>query len=699
MKLILALLATIGVGFGVEMRVPAQEQKLVLRDDAAQADDPLPADCTMRLGTARFRFGIPISMMSVSTDGKLAVAVNGNNMLGATRVFDLTSGRVLWSADGWEGTSIEAAAVSPDGKTIVTKQDFSLHVRDAQTGNVLRKIPLQRANEFSRNEWLAFTPDGKTIAVTSQGSVIHLFDFESGELIRDFSNDNPESTLSNSFSTVLGITLSQDGKLMASGGFCNDKDNYFARLWDVESGTELRRFMHGRSYGIESLAISPDGKTLATGSHDARLRLFDVESGKLLRAFPKNGASRMHSGCVAFSPDGKTVATAGQSLRLYNVVSGKEVWHLDRHALGLVFTDEGRTLTGAVMGTIYRWDAATGKPLTPDGGDSIVEQIVLSSDGNRIVTRGTDGDAHIWDANGKHLRSVSAAWQRGLAMSPDGQYLVWPVADKSVHFKDAHQPNLSYDGSRICLYDIAADKKIDRFDAFEGDAHDLTFTNEGKQLVTVDHRDGMVRIWNVQAGKEERSFQALREDEKASSNSLWRSELSPDGKTLAVAYVLRPGGNSNRLGELQNEKYPVRVWNMATGEELFQFDNRARYVRNMAFSPDGHWLVSSGSAFDRVGPNEQLSIWNVQTGETAATLPGGASAVAFSGDGRYFASATEHGIIQTWETATWTPWHQYTGSDKRVTALAFSPNRPLLFSGGVDTTVLAWNLRVSSDRE
>src|SRR5205823_10436154 len=107
---------------------PAQAEKVVPRDD------PLPAGSTLRFGTARFRHGIPVSMMAVSADGKLAVAVNGNHVMGATRVFDLVSGRVLYTLGGWEGTSIEAAAISPDGRTIVTKQDFSLRVRAADTG-------------------------------------------------------------------------------------------------------------------------------------------------------------------------------------------------------------------------------------------------------------------------------------------------------------------------------------------------------------------------------------------------------------------------------------------------------------------------------------------------------------------------------------------------------------------------------------
>jgi len=112
----------------------------------------------------------------------------------------------------------------------------------------------------------------------------------SGKTIRDFSNANPESSLGSGWDSVLGIAFSHDGKLMACGGFSNDKGNYFARLWEAETGKELRRFMHGKtSYGIPSLAFSPDAKMLATRAHDGRLRLFDVDTGKGTWVAKKSG--------------------------------------------------------------------------------------------------------------------------------------------------------------------------------------------------------------------------------------------------------------------------------------------------------------------------------------------------------------------------------------------------------------------------
>jgi RNA polymerase sigma factor (sigma-70 family) len=703
MKSILVLLAATAIGVGIyagmgradpsekaeekkEEAKPAQEEKVV------QRDDPLPAGSVLRFGTSRFRHGIPVSTLAVSTDGKIAVAVNGDHILGAARVFDLVSGRALYTLGR---TEIEAAAVSPDGRTIVTKQDFSLRVRDAATGKELRKIELQRANSYSRNEWVAFTPNGKALAVTSQGKVIHLIDFESGKKIRDFSHDNPESNLSKSFETALGIAFSPDGKRMASGGFDNDKGNYFARLWDVQTGKELRRFMHGKnSYGIPSLAFSPDAKTLATRAHDGRLRLFDVDTGKERKTFPKDGGGR-RLGTVAFSPDGKTVAAAGDSIRLYDAATGEERLRIDRkQASGLQFTDGGKTLTGAVLGAIYRWDTATGKALTPEAaGDSIVEQILVTPDGRRVVTRGQDGDAHLWDAaNGKHLRAWKAAWQRGMAMSPDGRFLVWPVVDDTLKFTDPDEPGVIFDGNRLRLYDIEAGRFVDRFSSFKGDAHDLMFTSDGKKLVTVDHRDGRVRIWNLDAGKQERSFQAVPEAEKKQSYHIWRTALAPDGKTLAVGYdSVDDGGTGDRIAP-----HLVRLWDMASGKEKHTLNGHWAYILDMAFSPDGRWLATTNGDIGSTPNENRCFVWDAATGKKVAAMPDGlskgASAIAFSRDGRFLAAALPDGAIRLWEVATWTKRNEYKGHRDRPTALTFTPAGQLL-SGSLDTTVLAWDIR------
>ena len=384
MKAVVVSVALVGVVLGIYSGLgradpprPASAEKSDGPPAAAAKpdpfDDPLPPGSTMRLGTSRFRQGVAIVDMAVSPDGTTGFVCNGTRFNGSVRAFDLATGLPRLTLQRVEAGAV---ALSPDGRTLVTKQELHLYVRDARTGRELRTIDSPNKDQWSHI--LAFTPDSKAIATTSKGT-IHLIDFDGGKVVREFEHDNPGSALEKEFRTVLGIAFSPDGKLLASGGFDNDQGNYFARLWDVQTGRELRRFVHGkRSYGIPCLAFSPDGQTLATVPHDGRLRLFDVDTGKERKAFAADGSRRDHG--VAFTPDGKTVAVAGVAVHLYDLATGQERVKIDRAATHLHFRDDGKTLVGVVDGAIYRWDAATGNALTPESaGDGVVGHILVAA--------------------------------------------------------------------------------------------------------------------------------------------------------------------------------------------------------------------------------------------------------------------------------------------------------------------------------
>ncbi|HVK11757.1 MAG TPA: hypothetical protein VM597_23495, partial [Gemmataceae bacterium] len=454
---------------------------------------------------------------------------------------------------------------------------------------------------------------------------------------------------------------------------------------------ELRRLPLGPG-GIRTLAFSPDGKRIAGGGDRGTARVWDADTGKEVLAPAPNGY-RVRS--VAFSPDGKTVAAAGDVLRLYDLETGKERLKIDRQAIGLHFSADGKVLTGAVTGTIYRWDAATGWPLTPDGaGESPVDQVLVTSDGRRLITRGQDGDAHVWDTRtGAHVRRFQATWQRGLALSPDGRFLVWPAEEAKVQFKDPAHPNVIHTGNRLRLYDLTTDAFVDRFPAFHGDAQMLAFSPDGKQLMTVDHRDGGVRVWDVATGKELRSFRAVPEGRAARSHDVWRAALSPDGRTLAVTY--------QPVGHGFFSPFAVRLWDVAAGAERHDLGGHFYYA-TAAFSPDSRFVVTASQPLQQFAreqlkrPLNQVFVWDVATGQRVAALPDGlptgAEVAAFTPDGLTLALATPTGTVEIWETSTWTKRTEYRGHRDRVNSLAFGPDGRL-YTGGLDTTVLAWDTR------
>ncbi|HEX4610412.1 MAG TPA: sigma-70 family RNA polymerase sigma factor, partial [Urbifossiella sp.] len=545
-------------------------------------DDPLPAGVTVRFGSPRYRHVTRIEDLVVSADGKLAVANSRTLIHGALRAYDLTTGRVLHTFHDSErrGDDVGTIALSPDGKMLASTSTFpgslAVVLYDMAAGKETGRIPLP----FHPGE-LLYAPDGKHVVIAEgSGKAFHLFDLAKGAVIRTFP----------SAGNVFAVALSPDGKCLLAGGYNYQANEHFARRWEVDTGRELAPLPLGTG-GVRSLAYSPDGATVALGGGSRRtntLRLIDPATGQDRLTIPFSTAG-VDIRSLAFSPDGKTIAASGgASTRLFDTATGRERVTIAGRATGLRFSPDGTTLVGAVAGTVYRWDAATGRSLIPGGGESPVAQIAVTPDGKRVVSRGQDGDAHVWDARtGAHERRVNVNWQRGLALSPDGRFLVWPEADEAVQFPSTDRPGSTRVGNRLRLMEVATGKIDERFESFAGDAHDVFFAPDGKSVVTAERygRAAAVRVWDVATGKVAREFAAEWKPE----GRVWRSRPSPDAKVLVVMYQ-----GSTRGLQVESE---VKLWDVASGKELAGptppwFDPEV-----MAFTPDGKAMAVVSSPF------------------------------------------------------------------------------------------------------
>ena len=648
-------------------------------------DDPLPAGSTQRFGTTRYRHGTTIDTIAISDDGKFAVANSGQREHGSVRGYDLATGKPLFALDK-DASRADAIAISPDGKTLATKYDHKVFLYDIATGNETARIPYPSSNPYSAATWLLFSPDGKRIALGgADGKSIHLMDIAKGKVVQTLQHAQ----------TLFGAAFSPDSKHIVGAGYDRDGNDHYARLWDVETGKDVRHFLNGNA-GLRCAAFSPDGNTLALGpdSGDKNpIRLFDVATGKERLQIPFSEYSIRH---IDFAPDGKSVAVSGYSTtRVFDTSTAAEKVRIDRRSIGVRFSPDGKTLVGAVGSTIYRWDAATGKALMPAGGDSPIDQIELTPDGKQFVAHGQDGDTHVWDAkSGEHNRALATGWQRGIGLSPDGKHVVWSVPDEKVQYKLPDEPNAIYTGSKLKLFDLTAGQFTDRFSSYEGEASDLGFTPDGKTLVTVNHNDAKVNVWDVDTGKVQRSFVVTRDKEKTARYAVWHAKLSPDGTILAVAY--------NRFDNTTAlfAPFALRLFDMKTGQELFDSPGHRHYVHTLAFSPDSRYLMSGGDPLQQFAqerlnlPPDQVFIWDTHLGKAAARLPIGATAGAFSPDGKTLATALPDSTIQLWDVATWKVKGEFRGHRDCVTALTFT-NDGRLLSGSADTTVLAWDLKAA----
>jgi hypothetical protein len=239
---------------------------------------------------------------------------------------------------------------------------------------------------------------------------------------------------------VSSVAVTPDGRRIITGSVDGT-----AMVWDATSGRELRK-LKGET-GIRSIALTPDGKQLVTGGW-ATAQLWDVTSGQPLRTF-KVSTVIVHS--TAVTPDGKwVVAGCWQDgmTRLWDISNGQELRKFQEPVDGVtavaVTPDSQRLITGRSDGTATVWDTASGRELLfLKGHTANVTSIALTLDGRRIITGSVDGTVRLWDAaSGRELVILNgdAGPVRSVAVTPDGWRLVTGSDDGTVKIWQAASP-------------------------------------------------------------------------------------------------------------------------------------------------------------------------------------------------------------------------------------------------------------------
>jgi hypothetical protein len=290
---------------------------------------------------------------------------------------------------------------------------------------------------------VAFSPNDKLLAAGSFGQVA----------IWDLTTAKPVKILTNVLGAVHDVKFNPTGTLLAvAGGQPSGQGE--VRLFQT-SDWKLLNVLRGHDDVVFSVAFTPDGNRLATGSFDHTVGLWDVASHQKLKTY--TGHSDFVY-AVAFGPDGKKLASAGKDriVRLVEIDTGKSLFTfsgMENDIMALAFSPDGKRVVSSGFETaLYWWNTETGEQVKAMGGHSVaVHEIAFSKDGKRVISGGGDRTLRLWDGN-----TMAALRNAGVnsviyavAISPNGKLIASGTFDGLVRLHD--EANLKHVASFVSV--------------------------------------------------------------------------------------------------------------------------------------------------------------------------------------------------------------------------------------------------------
>jgi WD40 repeat protein/serine/threonine protein kinase len=594
----------------------------------------------------------------------------------------------LLTLPGHTGAHHLNVAFSPDGRWLVAAGlEPELTLWDRTTG---LQRPLHLRGREDHPPWgLAISSDSRLLAWGGPDKVlptgqrvctVHVWDLTTAKVVRELAIDAPIKPVS---AWLSKLAFSRDGRRIAAGNMAEGT----AIVWDVQSGRIVHTFrpiQKAGGGGAFAVAFSPVGQQLAVGWADGTVEVRDLgtEKATLTGAVPNAGIRDL-----AFCPNGERLAVAceDRTIRIWNVVTGQELPPLTGHTgwvYSVAYSPDGRHLASASAdGTVRLWNATTGREVrTFRGHEREVCSVAFSPEGLHLASAGSDKKVKIWDvrlAQESLPLSRGSFTNTGLVFSPDGQRFatckekfvkIWDAASRQVihtlagHTDWVYSFSFSRDGKRLASGGLEGQLKVWDLNTFKciwdlaNEGHrncwvtGVAFNQEGTRLVSCG-TDRRLMVWDLATGRKARE-DLLHLDKGFIADVAF----SPDGKLLAVGAV----ADKDRF---------VTLWDTTTWQRVWRpFEGQTVGVMGVAFSPDGKRLATAGQ-------DQTVRIWEVATGQELKKLEGHSGSVwrvAFSKDGQRLASAG-YGLLRIWDTKRWEEVLVLEGQDS-IHTVTFSPD-------------------------
>ena len=583
-----------------------------------------------------------VNSVAFSPDGEILASGSSDNTI---ILWDVATGQPIGEPLKGHSDFVTSVAFSPDGGMLVSGgSDKKIILWDVKTRQAAGKPLTGHSSSISE---VTYSPNGKFIVSGDHGGTIILWDATTGQTMGQPLTDQSE--------WIWNLAISSDNRTIASASNNVERVSRSPEfpptviLWDIRTRqstwqpllqlqqTPENPYGFNQHGMVWNVAFSPDGRTLASGTTDGAIILWDMVTKKRIGQ-PLIGHTSTVT--VAFSPDGNKFASASDD------------------------------------GTIILWDANTGQPIgNPFRGHSReINSIAFSPDGKILASGSDDNSIILWNVSdtfntnvttdypiGEEVEGVGGS-QLSMVFSPDGRTLAsGNIFAISFWDMTTHPPvRQSSNSGGLDLYRVSS----------------LAFSPDGKTLISAD--EDQIILWD--ATSREPIIEEPFEEHSDTVNSV---AYSPDGKTIASA----------------SDDHTIILWDVTTQQSIGEpLTGHSGPVNSVTFSPDNK-ILASGSDDNSIilwdvstlTAPKILTQYSIE--ESSVGHSGSVNSVVFSSDGKLLASASDDNSIILWDLTTNKPIGQpLTGHLSRVSNIAFSPDNRILASASSDITVILWDI-------
>ncbi len=453
---------------------------------------------------------------------------------------------------------------SKDDKILLTAcTDWNIQMWDWQEKKIVRTLQGHQEQVYQA----VYSHDGTRIASVSKDSTIKIWDSHKGVLVKTLegytvSQNNRLIFQPSHRGDIFSCVFTQDGKKLITGGVDNT-----IRVWDINSARILK-ILRGHKENVNYLALHPNQKNIASVSNDTFINIWNIEGKDNPFLIGKHNGAALF---CAFSPDGERVASCGDDLtiKIWNRSSGKLEKTLVGHfksARGLAFSKDGKELISTGDdGSLRVWDLLKGqqKKVVFHPGDRFLQCRYFAQD-TQVVVGGYTNTIFFYDR--KTLKKVdSLSLGKNILkfeLSPSGRLLV-----------------TGENSGKCKIWDLQSKKIIHTFKHIAPVSY-CCFDHEEKAILTACH-DNRIRIWNLKK-------KALVHTLEGHNGNVHSLRLSPDGKRIFSC----------------GDDYEIKIWDYQTGRHLLDLEGHHNRVLSCDFNPNGQEVISTSE-------DGQVLLWSI----------------------------------------------------------------------------------------